>query len=256
MKLIRTAMILLKIHTSLPYASRAGEYYRRQRDKQLYNHACPHPDCDAKFYVKCQLTQHLLKHTGENPFACPHCSYAAKQKVLLDKHKLREHNIPLPSTRVSRHRLRTSLPPQYTFKRITRYTGKAPSQRRERLDERIYLYTAHKSNILALVEGKEILKKEFYADKSAGYICDTWVLYNIDNPVMVVAVGNSKRKAEKMSTVLNQIHNLHILFPDEAGFLREFESLKKDNAKSQEQVESVYKLYKSKFKKKTTSNRA
>lgn len=242
-------MPLLKIHTSTPYASRAGEYYRRQREKREFKHVCPHAGCNAKFYVKCQLTQHMLNHTGEKPFACAHCDYAAKQKALLDKHNLREHGIPLPSTRTTRHRLRTSLPPQYTFKRITRYTGKAPSQRRERLDQRIALYKNPNSNIRALVECKEISKKEFYADKSAGYIYDMWVIYNINDPARVVAIGNSERKAEKTSNFMNQIHNLHILFPDETTFHEEMGSLKNDNTRSQEQVDYAHDLYVSKFKK-------
>ena len=242
-------MTLLKIHTSTPYASRAGEFYRRQRDKKAFNHLCPHPGCDAKFYIKCQLTQHMLKHTGEKPFACAHCVYAAKQKALLDKHNLREHDIPLPSTRASRHRLRTSFPPQYTFKRVTRYTGKAPTQRRERLDQRIILYKNHNNNILNLVECQKILKKEFYADKSAGYIYDMWVLYDIADPARVVAMVNSERKTEKAANIMNQIHNLRILFPDEDEFLRELQSLKHDNARSQEQVEQTFKIYKTKFMK-------
>ena len=245
-------MALLKMHTCTPYASRAGEFYRRQRENREYKHRCPHPGCDAKFYVKCQLTQHMLNHTGEKPFTCAHCDYASKQKALLDKHNLREHGIPLPSTRASRHRLRTSLPPQYTFKRITRYTGKAPTQRRERLDQRINLYK--NNNILALVECKAILKKEFYADKSAGYIYDMWVLYNITDPARVVAMGNSERKAEKAANIMNQIHNLHILFPDQAEFLRELQSLKNDNARSQEQVEQAFNLYQTNFMS-TTNNR-
>ena len=247
-------MTLLKIHTCTPYASRAGEFYRRQREKREFKHVCPHAGCDAKFYVKCQLTQHMLKHTGEKPFACAHCDYAAKQKALLDKHNLREHGIPLPSTRASRHRLRTSLPPQYTFKRVTRYTGKVPTQRRERLDQRITLYKNNNSNILSLVECKAILKKEFYADKSAGYIYDTWVLYDITDPARVVAMGNSERKAEKAASIMNQIHNLHILFPDQEEFLRELQSLKNDNARSQEQVEHTFNLYQTNFMR-TTNNR-
>ena len=240
-------MALLKIHTCTPYASRAGEFYRRRRENREFKHVCPHVGCNAKFYIKCQLTQHMLKHTGEKPFACAHCNYAAKQKALLDKHNLREHWIPLPSTRASCHRLRTSLPPQYTFKRVTRYTGKAPTQSRERLEQRITLYKNNASNILSLVECKAILKKEFYADKSAGYIYDTWVLYDIADPARVVAMGNSERKAEKASNIMNQIHNLHILFPDQEEFLRELQSLKNDNARSQEQVEHSFNLYNTKF---------
>ena len=240
-------MALLKIHTCTPYASRAGEFYRRQRENREFKHVCPHAGCNAKFYVKCQLTQHMLKHTGEKPFACMHCNYAAKQKALLDKHNLREHGIPLPSTRATRHRLRTSLPSQYICKRLTRYTGKTPTQRRERLDQRIALYK-NNNKIITLVECKQILKKEFYADKSAGYIYDMWVLYDIEDPARVIEIGNSERKTERVVNFMNQIHNLHILFPDEIAFDKEIQSLKNDNACSQEQVDYALELYMANFK--------
>lgn len=240
-------MTLLKIHTCTPYASRAGEFYRRQRENREFKHVCPHAGCNAKFYVKCQLAQHMLKHTGEKPFACMHCNYAAKQKALLDKHNLREHGIPLPSTRATRHRLRTSLPSQYICKRLTRYTGKTPTQRRERLDQRIALYK-NNNNIITLVECKQILKKEFYADKSAGYIYDMWVLYDIEDPARVIEIGNSERKTERVVNFMNQIHNLHILFPDEIAFDKEIQSLKNDNARSQEQVDYALELYMANFK--------
>jgi hypothetical protein len=62
-------MTLFKIHSLTPYASRAGEFYRRKRDLNTYTHRCTFEDCEEKFYIKCQLTQHMLKHTGEKPFA-------------------------------------------------------------------------------------------------------------------------------------------------------------------------------------------
>jgi hypothetical protein len=66
-------------------------------------------------------------------------------------------------------------------------------------------------------------------------------------------MGNSERKAEKAANIMNQIHNLHILFPDQEEFLRELQSLKNDNARSQEQVEHTFNLYHTNFMR-TTNN--
>merc|ERR1712096_471811 len=42
--------------------------------------------CDYKCGYKHRLTQHEQTHTGEKPFKCPHCKYAAKQKGNLRNH--------------------------------------------------------------------------------------------------------------------------------------------------------------------------
>ncbi|XP_064080296.1 longitudinals lacking protein, isoforms A/B/D/L-like isoform X27 [Macrobrachium nipponense] len=50
------------------------------------------------------LQQHMLTHTGERPFACPHCDYTARQKPHMKGHILRLHpetlslNLPTSST--------------------------------------------------------------------------------------------------------------------------------------------------------------
>jgi hypothetical protein len=235
-------MTLFKIHSDTPYASRAGEFYRRQRDKKERPYVCAHPNCGACFYIKSQLTAHNRKHTGENPFACAFCTYCAKQKILLDKHCLREHGIPLPSTRLSRHKYRTELKDLCGYGRQTMYTGKVPKQNREGLNKRIHLYR-NNPNILGLLTTLEITKKEFYADKSGGYITDHWVVYAKANTRMVHIVGNSQRKTEKIANFMNQINNLCILFPSPADFACEMESLKQDNKKSIPLVNKAYTIY-------------
>ena len=239
-------MTILKVHSSTPYASRAGEYYRRQRDAKLFHHTCPEAGCAAKFYVRSQLTAHMRKHTGEQPFKCLHCKYAAKQKYLLDKHNEKEHSIPLPSTRISRYKMRMSLGKSCAAKRITNYSGKLPTQRRERLVHRLDLYSRH-ANILALITEGHITKKEFYADKSAGYIKDYWCIYTLACPEHLHTVGNSRRKAEKTAHFINQIKNLHILFPTPEKLNEQLDSLKEDNKKNIARIDQSYNLYKKIF---------
>ena len=38
----------------------------------------------------------MMTHTGEKPFACPHCDYRAAQKGQLDAHHMRIHTREKP----------------------------------------------------------------------------------------------------------------------------------------------------------------
>ena len=235
-------MTLLKIHSETPYASRAGEFYRRQRDNLIRKHICQHPGCEAKFYIKSQLTAHIRQHTGECPFQCDKCDYAAKQKILLDKHRLREHDIALPSTRITRHKERISLPAWCACHRETKYTGKIPTHKQGRLAQRVDLYLTS-NDILQLLEDTTITKKEFYADKSAGYISDYWSIYALQYPTRTFPIGNSQRNTEKIANFMNQIHNLHILYPQPNAFAQELASLQSDNKKSETLISQSMMLY-------------
>jgi hypothetical protein len=155
---------------------------------------------------------------------------------------LREHNIPLPSTRLSRHKYRTSLKDWCGYMRRTRYTGKVPKQNRAGLNKRIHLYR-NNADMLSLLTTQDITKKEFYADKNGGYITDHWIVYAKANTRMVHIVGNSQRKTEKIAHFMNQINNLHILFPKAADLGNEIESLKQDNKKSIPLVNKAYTIY-------------
>ncbi|KAK7054574.1 zinc finger and BTB domain-containing protein [Halocaridina rubra] len=47
--------------------------------------------CGKQFGQPYNLRRHLTTHTGERPYRCPHCNYAASQNVHLEKHIRRIH---------------------------------------------------------------------------------------------------------------------------------------------------------------------
>jgi hypothetical protein len=235
-------MTILKIHSKNPYASRAGEFYRRQRDDGVFAYPCPHQECDAKFYIKSQLSTHLLNHSGETPFVCNLCNYTSKQKILLDKHRQREHDIPLPSTRISRYRTRTSLPAICECKRDTYYTGKKPNNNYKGVVARLEHYE-RENNIINLLETNKVTKRDFYADKAKGYIIDHWVIYTKARPLRLFSIGNSQRKAEKITAFINQIHNITQLYKDPQQYNQEISYLQKDNKKKIELINTALQLY-------------
>ena len=231
-----------KIHSNNPYASRAGEYYRQQREKNENKYKCDIEGCAAAFYVKSQLDAHKLKHTGEAPFACFDCEYKTKQKFLLDKHREKEHNIPLPSTRQSRYKFRTKLQNCCGCTRITFYTNKK-SKKGGRVQERIKLYKQN-ADILSLLINNLISKKEFSMDKRAGYIEDKWMLFPLSQPARLTPSGTSRRKTEKITSFINQIQNITKQTKKTEEFNREYQSLIDDNTKSSNLITIAYNIHK------------
>lgn len=44
------------------------------------------PVCGKEFYNKADFRRHYMVHTGEKPFACPHCPHRAKQLAKIRYH--------------------------------------------------------------------------------------------------------------------------------------------------------------------------
>ena len=53
-------------------------------------HACDHPGCTKAFMSTFDLARHLRAHTGEKPYRCPQCAYAASRRDMITRH-LRTH---------------------------------------------------------------------------------------------------------------------------------------------------------------------
>jgi KRAB domain-containing zinc finger protein len=54
------------------------------------HHSCH--SCGKRFKLKHHLTAHQLVHTGQKPFACPHCRQLFRQQAHLLKHVRDRHN--------------------------------------------------------------------------------------------------------------------------------------------------------------------
>ena len=50
--------------------------------------------CGKMFRSFWHLTRHFRTHTGERPYSCPFCSYAATQSGDLKRHFLALHSVP------------------------------------------------------------------------------------------------------------------------------------------------------------------
>lgn len=90
------------------------KYYKHSSKRP--EHTCTY--CDYTHYIKGTMRQHLMscpkaKLAGyvspSSLFKCDLCKYTAKQKGNLSAHRFKMHNIPRPSTRITRNTTREQL---------------------------------------------------------------------------------------------------------------------------------------------------
>jgi uncharacterized C2H2 Zn-finger protein len=62
--------------------------------------------CGTECSDGCERAIEVSKSELEHKFICDDCGHTFKQKGNMDKHRLKIHGIPLPSTRQTRHKLR------------------------------------------------------------------------------------------------------------------------------------------------------
>ena len=59
-------------------------------EDSFFKYRCP--PCGKQFYDKAVFRKHYMIHSGEKPYACPHCDYRAIQRVSLRMHLKRWHS--------------------------------------------------------------------------------------------------------------------------------------------------------------------
>ena len=70
-----------------------GEMVRHigYKHSKVKPHKCPWPYCSYSAVERARLKRHQVIHTGERPFQCQHCSYAAPLEVHLKRHVTNVH---------------------------------------------------------------------------------------------------------------------------------------------------------------------
>lgn len=74
-------------------ASLGGSNARLLSLQQQQKDQNPCPVCGHKFLWRWMLVRHMMTHTGEKPYSCPHCDYKAARKEQVRSHIYNKHNI-------------------------------------------------------------------------------------------------------------------------------------------------------------------
>ena len=222
-------------------------FHYRRRKEEGHHHRCPCtlPDgtpCPYSTpYSKSAIIQHIRSnHTNEKPFVCPECDRAYGQKSNMDKHRHRVHNVPLPSTRATRYRALTSLPPKFKAVWYLRRTSKQPSSRGCLL-HRLRGY----ENLAGLHDQKPQNLDYLASDAKTGYVTYGWVILNLETNRVIKNVTKHRSQAHVsiIADFMNKIHTLKKIHPlDPAARINSILYLKKDYKKSVDKIKEAITL--------------
>lgn len=199
-------------------------YQRRKEEGRLFH--CPHCNYETPYgnhTIKIHIRQH---HTHEKPFKCLDCGKEYSQKNNLDKHRHKFHNVPMPSTKASRTKMRNSLPEKYQAVWSLKILKEHPKDR--------YFY--HEGTYRCKPNGLPHLA----SDAKAKYITYGWRVENMHTGVCITPTNTRSRTfVENIASFMNKLDTLYQLYPSNNELKEQVLFLLKDYRKSTKLVKEA-----------------